>query len=148
MTLEDRWTIGLEDKTVKVGEKLLYPVKIIENSLGETTISVDLVNAGGFLSWEAELSAFAILAGATREANVGSYRICMEVLFFNATYREEFSDCFRLMVEPQPVPEETTIEWTPPEKKAVAVLPKNILVIEERGLELGSFKPEQPIPQI
>ena len=50
------------------------------------------------MDWDDTSRVFKVHEGAALELYVGSHLICMEVSFYNSTYREEYDDCFTLTI--------------------------------------------------
>ena len=56
-----RWDIDLQDKTIEVGQNLLYPVDILESLSGlPSKVKVDLGAAKDFLKWDNAVKAFVV----------------------------------------------------------------------------------------
>ncbi len=75
------------------------------------------------MKWDEEAEAFVVEEGAAKDEFVGEHLICMNVAYFNETYRDEYEDCFTLTIkanatvvenEEQAVFNDTA--WVPPEK--------------------------------
>ena len=95
-----KWDIGLEDKSIDVEDPLVYPVEFIETPSGlEKLVTIDLGTAKGFMKWDEEADAFVVEEGAAKDEFVGEHLICMNVAYFNETYRDEYEDCFTLTIK-------------------------------------------------
>ena len=61
-------------------------------------MKVDFGTAKDFMDWDDTSRVFKVHEGAALELYVGSHLICMEIAFFNSTYREEYEDCFTITI--------------------------------------------------
>lgn len=107
------WDINLEDQEIDIEEKMLYPVDIIETPYGqEMEVTIDYGTAKDFVTWDDEKDVFVIHEGDAEDLYVGKHEICMNVAYFNSTYREEYNDCFTITILPR---EKDNSTWTPPD---------------------------------
>lgn len=118
-------------------------------------VTVDLGTAKEFLSWDDEVDAFVVIEGATKDEYVGIHIICMNVVYFNETFREDYDDCFTLtikanttVVEEEFVMINNETTWVPPEIIQPKQPPVKQFEISELGFEPGPFNERQPIPYI
>ena len=107
------------------------------------TVTVNMGSAKDFMYWDADKQAFKIDSGAATTENVGTHKVCMKVVHFNATYHEEYNDCFTVTIKPPIVK-----PWIPPMKEDGRPPSTQQLIISDFGLEKGPYNPRQPIPYI
>ena len=77
-------------------------------------VKTDLGSTKDFLDWDDAANVFKVHEYAALELYVGSHIVCMEVAFYNSTYREEYNDCFVLTILTNKTIEEN-VTWVPPE---------------------------------
>lgn len=99
-------------------------------------------SAQAFMYWDADTNSFKIDKGAATEMHIGTHKICINVVHFNASYHYEYKDCFNLSVKDVKDPKEEM--WTPPvillnDTKRTA--PNTKFIISDYGLEMGPYNP-------
>ena len=102
-------------------------------------VKVDLGLAAEFLRFDSTTNSFKVASTIDLSIYCGAFEICVQIFFKNATYIEQYSDCFVITIE---CPEEPIPPFEFP------ILDPANFTIHEGPLELGPYNPDQPIPRI